>query len=194
MNHKLRFDNQVLLERIRRGSTHDVEVIYDTFRKSYLSWIRSIFPEVDQDTYIEAWQEANIAFYKQIISGRLVNLHCQVQVYLFQLAKRYMIKYHHQGKRTIQLDGLEEVDDQLQETMQHAWEDPLYEKRKILLHAMRGMTSVCKELLQAKFYEEKSITDIKLLMNYENEGTVSAALSRCLRQLKEYVHQKLATT
>lgn len=49
------------------------------------------------------------------------------------------------------------------------------------------LSETCQLLLTKRFYENKSIDDITKEMNYENANTTSAALSRCLKNLKNHL-------
>ncbi|MBK6363903.1 MAG: hypothetical protein IPF52_10555 [Saprospiraceae bacterium] len=61
-----------IIRKIRNGNSGDLDYIYSTYRKEFLTWGKKNFREADFDMMIDAWQNAVVAFYQQIMSNKLM--------------------------------------------------------------------------------------------------------------------------
>lgn len=180
-----------IIRRIKEGNYKDLDDLYTHFRNEFLSWGMKHFKLADKDSMIDAWQNAIIAFYQQIASGKLVHLECEVKTYLFVLAKRYLIKTVERNGRTESLNVNDISLHKMETSMEFDWDDPMHFQKRQLTSAMLSLGAQCKELLNLKFLEELSLDEIMLKKGYNSLNATSASISRCLRNLKDLIKDTL---
>lgn len=181
-----------LIPAIREGNSKVLNLFYEQYRSDYLNWAQKQFPSMDRDLLIESWQEAIIAFYEQIQSGRLRELHCEVKTYMFVLAKRYLIKLLKNQNKTVSIDEHVETNYLSSLATLDEEEDFFGDQQKELMKVFEGIGGQCKELLLYKFMDGLSVEEIKTKKAYKSLNSVSASLSRCLRKLKNEVMAKIS--
>ena len=184
-------DKNEIINRISEGDFHDIDHLYKIYRKEFIFWGQKIFKNADTDLLIDAWQNAIIAFYQQIVAKKLVHLNCEVKTYLFILAKRYFLKSIDKMEKFnhIEIAKLEAVE--MEDFIEFEYDDPWISEKQHINTAINSMGTQCRELLKFKFVDDLSIDDIMIKSGYNNVNTVSASISRCLRKLKELVNQSM---
>lgn len=180
-----------IIRRIKEGNYKDLNDLYTQLRSEFLTWGMNHFKLADKDSMIDAWQNAIIAFYQQIASGKLVHLECEVKTYLFVLAKRYLIKAVERNGRTESLDVHKMSLHEMETSMEFDWDDPWHFQKRQVTAAMQALGVQCKELLNLKFLEELSLDEIMLRKGYASLNATSASISRCLRNLKDLIKDTL---
>lgn len=171
---------------IRDGQNQMLTSIYDFYRADFLRWGSQRF-NTNREDIEDAWQDALIAFYEQVLSGKLCELHCTLRTYLFAIGYKRLLKNHRKMKRLIWRDEIDDAIQKNREIVHFQWDDPLQEEKEQLVAAINDLSAQCQELLLRKYYEEKSIHEIMQELNYNTANTVSASLSRCLKKLKELI-------
>jgi hypothetical protein len=179
-----------IIRKIRNGNSGDLDYIYSTYRKEFLTWGKKNFREADFDMMIDAWQNAVVAFYQQIMSNKLMFLTCEIKTYLFLLAKRYLQKELGHNIKTINLE-LQKLERMNIETQESDEDDSYDIEKKQMNIAMTLLGIPCQQLLKYKFVEDLSIEEIRIKAGYQNVNTVSASISRCLRTLKEILTESV---
>lgn len=180
-----------IIKKIREGDFRILDNIYSNYRKEYLSWGKKNFKEADFDMLIDAWQNAVVSFYQQIMSDKLTFLTCEIKTYLYLLAKRYLMKSIGQNFKTVSIDiqKLEAIS--FYPIIDGDVDDTYDFEKKQLNKAMVLLGSQCQELLKYKFVEDLSVEEIRIKTGYQNLNTVSASISRCLRTLKEIITESV---
>lgn len=184
-------DQNEIITRISAGEFHDIDMLYTEYRKDFINWGYKVFKNADKDLLIDAWQNAVIAFYQQIVSKKLVHLNCEIKTYLFVLAKRYFLKSWEKMQKVNNIDKSNWEVMETAEIIEFEMDDPWTTEKQQVSAAISTMGAQCKELLKYKFVDDLSIEDIMIKSGYNNVNTVSASLSRCLRKLKELVNESM---
>ncbi|MBP8724892.1 MAG: sigma-70 family RNA polymerase sigma factor [Saprospiraceae bacterium] len=184
-----REDNNQLIREIRGGNQRVLEVFYTSYRKAFFTWAGRNFPACDEAQFSEAWQEAVVAIYEQVSSGKLRELTCAPKTYAFLLARRYLIGILRQAARKDSRGLLPE--DAVENLLAgEAWEDPWREEKILLDRVFPLLGEQCRELLQLKYERGMSVTEIQAHKKYQSANVVTASLSRCLRRLKDLIFQE----
>ncbi|MCC6752726.1 MAG: sigma-70 family RNA polymerase sigma factor [Saprospiraceae bacterium] len=183
-----RDDNNQLIREIRDGNQRALEVFYTTYRKAFFAWAGRNFPNCDAAQFAEAWQEAVVAIYEQVCSGKLRELTCAPKTYAFLLARRYLIGMLRQSAKT-ESHGLLPEDALENQLAGEAWDDPWQEEKMLLERVFPLLGEQCRELLRLKYERGMSVTEIQAHKKYHSANVVTASLSRCLRRLKDLIFQ-----
>lgn len=176
---------QILIA-VREGQRQVVENLYDDFREDFLSWAGRRFSGNLAD-FEDAWQDAVIAFYENIVTGKLKVMHCEVRTYLFAVGYKRLLKNNRKMKRIFWHD---EIDDTLRkghDLIISEWDDPWAEEREVLLNAMNQLSPQCQSLLVGRYFDEKKLEEIQQEFHFNTPNSTSASLSRCLNKLKEII-------
>jgi RNA polymerase sigma factor (sigma-70 family) len=178
--------NEAIILALRSGQAQAVEDLYVCYRADFFRWAGRRFATNSHD-FEDAWQEAVIAFYTQVISGKLTSLRYEARVWLFAVGYKHLLKNNRKLKRILWKDS---IDDMLRRDA--SWvdyqENQIQEERKESLQtAMKTMSHQCREMLVQRYFLEKSIEDMQLEWEHNSANTTSATLSRCLKRLKDII-------
>jgi len=182
-----------IISALRSGQTQAVEDLYTRYRADFFHWASRRF-DANRHDLEDAWQEAVIAFYTQVMSGKLTALHYEARVWLFSVGYKRLLNHRRKIKRILWQDDIDKV-------LQHgtSWADfqenqfdP--EKKESLYTALKTMSDQYREMLVQRYFMEKSIGEIQQEWELSNMNTTSATLSRCLKRLKDLIKTARVTT
>lgn len=182
--------DQEIFEALRSGQMEAFDQIYKMHRTEFIYVAASKFREVPKDDIIDAWQDSVISFFEQIRDRKLVSLSCSIRSFLFLLGFRYIIKYKRHYLRETDFEPLEVkgIPDLSQIGLD--WESRSQENLNQLHSAINQLPDQSRRVLSMRFFEHKTIDEIRSIMNYNSTNTVSVTLSRALVKLKELIEHK----
>lgn len=164
-----------------------LEILYDLHREAFYRWAGKRF-DCGKSALEDAWQDAMLIFYDQVRSGRLKTLSCSTKTYLFAVGFRVLSASERKQKRFSPKD---EIDEALQaQAFVFEWDDPWLEERETLLAAMDELSPHCRQLLKLRYYEGKSLQEVQAELGYNSLNSLSASISRCLKELKAIISKK----
>lgn len=189
MGKPLQFDTETIILAIGAGKTDVMEELYARYRSDFFRWAGKRFDAPRQD-FEDAWQEAVVAFYSQVVSGRLVALQYDMRCWLFAVAFRSLLNGKRKMKRILWKDSADLIarsDAILIAPHPMDVQPEGHGTREMLQVAMRAMSSQCREMLEQRYFCEKSIGEIQVEWQHSSANTTSVILSRCLKRLKELI-------
>lgn len=171
-----------LLEEIKSGNEKVFANLYHEHRGAFLSYARTLC-QLEQAALLEIYQDTMVVFYENVVSGRIRSFESSVRTYLLSIGKYKIYEQARAEKKMVRLDdtylhiadeeqGNETVTDELTVG---------YKK------AFAQLGNRCQRILELFYLQGKNIRQIVQEENYENENTVKAQKSRCLKQLRELV-------
>lgn len=178
------YDDHIIRE-INEGRDETLRKLYRNYRRDFMSWAKSHF-NLDESILEDAFQDALEVFYRNVISGKLKSLDAPLKNYLIGIGRFKLLQYLDKNSRidypeTLEDDKVQAVENFLETVMSNEIEA---ERLSKLNKAFNQLSDTCQLLVTKRFYEEKTIEDITQEMKYENPNTTSAALSRCLKNLR----------
>jgi RNA polymerase sigma factor (sigma-70 family) len=179
-----------IISALQAGEVQVLETLYMTYRNDFFRWGGRRFQATGQD-FEDAWQEAVLAFYEQVRSGKLTSLRHSVRTWLFAVGYKRLVTYNRKIRRIFWKDAIDEVLFKETQAIEFLWDEPAPDEWALIGKAMQSISPQCREILVQRFYEGKKIPDIKAMLGHNSENTTSATLSRCLRKLKETVLEML---
>lgn len=165
-------------------------------RKKNVMLLRRYYPTMDDDNINSVYQDACIALFTNIQSGKLTNFTCLpstyfTQICLFQASKKARdskktvvfnpeIKIHNPDDGDYDTDRLNDlIDDE---------DHGLRREAEIIRALVKILPPPCEQILWAFYGEEKkSMTEIARMVNYNNADTAKAKKSQCLSKLKKAI-------
>ncbi len=176
-------DSHIIAE-ILEGKETTLRRIYPLYAGAFKAWARRYVRCTDDDL-TDAYQEALIAVYQNIVTGRLTHLNASLKTYIFAIGYRQLRQAMRRQHR------IELIDEPPESELPH---DPHFidewiekEERqaqsKYLAKALEQLPPSCQKVLEFYFYQGLSIPQIKEALNYQSENSVSVQKSRCLKAL-----------
>jgi len=171
----------ILLKGLARSDKKSVEEIY----KHNFNLIQALIVNNSgtADDAKDIFQEAMVVLYEKARSGSF-ELNCQIRTYLYSVAKRLWLKRLQQSNKFVSDfgdDGMASVavEDDLTE---HQEKDTEYE---LMYQSINKLGEPCKSLLEAVYFQKKSMQDIADGFGYTNAENAKTQKYKCLMRLKK---------
>lgn len=175
--------DQEVVDQLKEGKEALFKAFYLREQEKFISWCQKEL-SLSEEEARDAYQEAQMYLYENILQGRLDQLTSQLSTYLYSIAKnQVLMKFRKQStvrkhedrlnEHLIFLKGTEELgSDKAQAAAQV--------KREIDL-----MLEPCKSLLKLFYYESLSFKDIAQRLGYKNDSVAKNQKKRCLERLRK---------
>lgn len=170
------------LDKIKQGDNIAFTKMYEAYKDAFIAFAGKY--GIGNEDAIEIYQESIIALFENAASGKLQELTSSVKTYVFSIGKYKILEFLRASKRTTHLESFHLKDDY--ETIEIK-ENVLTEKQRLLKLNFSNLGARCQNILEQFYLFGKTIAEIKEFENYENENTVKAQKSRCLKQLKQLI-------
>ncbi len=182
-------DNQIIAE-ILAGRETTLRRIYPVYATEFKAWTRRYFKCSDADL-TDAYQEALIAFYRNIVSGQLTELNASLKTYLFVIGYRHLKRSMKRQQKTSLVADLpeHELPNDPHFLQNLIAEEEYHAQRHLISGALAKLPESCQKVLELYFYQGHSIPKIKDLLNYQSENSVSVQKSRCLKSLRDILEK-----
>jgi RNA polymerase sigma factor (sigma-70 family) len=185
-NNKLQFTDNDFIEGLRSGETEVLKALYKKYYQFVLKFIvnNSGTEAAAQDVY----QESIIVLYENAQKPGF-ELHCQLQTYIYSVAKRLWLKQLKKNGRTFLLkeDDEHEVADIGSDLNEH------YGKEAEIERMNRSLTELgepCATLIKDFYVFKKSMEEIAEKFGYTNADNAKTQKYKCLQRLKKYFFEK----
>jgi RNA polymerase sigma factor (sigma-70 family) len=173
-----------LFESIKGGRYELIDQLYRDHRDAFVTYAQRQLYATEEDA-TDCFQDAVIAFYKNIVSGRLHELTCSIRTYLFSIGKRLVYRRNSQRRREQPTDHEEgiQVADELDWSLIDRFDQE--HDRSRLLHAMSQIGETCRDILTLYYYHRYPIESITQKLNLPSDGATRIKKMRCLKELKK---------
>jgi RNA polymerase sigma-70 factor (ECF subfamily) len=177
-----------IIEQIRGGGKEALAKVYLDYRKEFIGWAFKQFncPSAAAE---DAWQQAIIVLYENVVSGRLQSLSSSEKTYLFAIGKN---KLREANRREMKIQSLDDFDVPMDQTPTEPFEQITLDKAVACLHLLG---EPCKALLIEFYYHRRSMEQIVTTLGYKNEATAKSQKYKCLARLrKKFLETKEGST
>lgn len=193
-----------LLEQLRTGDRRVVDQLYLRHAEAFVKWGTRTFPHLDAPDLEEAYLEAVMCLYENLMSGRLTRLTASLRTYLFAIGARICKKLEKSRLRTINVSALLAIkgkDDSemltgLAADVPELLDDPFglaalsdeeQRQHERLAEGLRRLSADCRDLLIAFYYHNFSVADATEEFNHRDAAVTRTRKSVCLARLRELV-------
>lgn len=178
--------DEVLFDRIKGGQHDLIEQLYRQHRDAFVRYASQQLYANEEDA-ADCFQDAVIVFYKNVVSGKLVDLTCSIRTYLFAVGKRMVYKRNQQRQREApaDLDTDRNPSDELDLSLYDRIDDE--HRRAVLLSGMNRLGETCRRILTLFYYHRYPIESIQTTLELSSPGAVRVKKMRCLDQLKQLI-------
>lgn len=183
MSNKRIVDLDNLKELFQLDSEKTIDSIYRDYRDEFLNF--GIKTCEKKELVVDAFQEAIIGLYQNLIEHKITENKSSVKTYLFEIGKRQLLKSLKKEKNVAQGNNMNiEINSDIKE-------DEFPEKVRIRT-AVGELGDTCQQLITLYYYRKYSIDAIMHSLGMKNENSVKANKSRCLKQLKQILSSNLS--
>jgi len=180
-------DLDITIEDLKEGSEIIYKTIYENNRVKFIHFARRY--NLEDDDIIDVYQDAYIAFYNNVMSGKLQFLTSSITTYIFSIGK-FMIFDRLKKKnkmKTVDFDlSLLQKDAILVDSIEIETE-ALTTEQDLLKKHFKTLGKQCQELLTLFYYRGFTIKEILKEGDYNTENVVKSAKSRCMKTLRERI-------
>lgn len=181
-------NDQSLFESLKEGSELAFKKVYEDNRALFLNFARR-YPLGD-DEVLDAYQDSYVALYENIQNGKFSELKSSISTYLISIGKyKLMERLRKKNKQTNNefiLYNTENMDNEVE--LFDIINDELSQEQKLLKKYFETLGEKCKQILTLFYYKQYNIKEIVAAGKYNNENVVKSQKSRCLKSLKEAIH------
>jgi RNA polymerase sigma-70 factor (ECF subfamily) len=177
----------ITLEDLKQGSDKVLQQVYEANRDKFINFAKRYnLPEED---LVDAYQEAYIAFYDNVMNGKIKSFSSSISTYIISIGKYIIFDMLKKKKRTINPDfdvSILRNKDDLVDYLEIETE-ALTHEQNLLYKYFNTLGKKCQELLDLFYYRGFTIKDILGHTDYNSENVIKSAKSRCMKTLKERI-------
>lgn len=168
------------LESLRKDTESIYIEIYREYKDEFLNWGKKNFI-VQEDDLTDAFQDAVIVLYNNIRQEKLTKLESSLKTYLYGIGKNILHKKL-QGRRDLVFASEEFKEDIKIEIPEDLYSGEEMENK--ISSLLEEMNEPCKSILKHFYYDNFSMEEIAVILNYKNANTVKSQKMRCIKYLK----------
>ncbi|MEM6632338.1 MAG: sigma-70 family RNA polymerase sigma factor [Bacteroidota bacterium] len=176
-------DTSEILQGIRNGDQQMIRKIYQANRDKFQVWALknyAVAPEEIPDIF----QEVVLAFYRNVVSGKIDQLESSISTYLFAVGKNLLLKKLDQQKKKLKLEATYVEKEEVERENSNKESSNLKEAVKAALGSLKAP---CNKIISLYYYKEYSIEAIQHQLGYKSEATVRNQKKRCMQYLRNAV-------
>ncbi len=177
-----------LFAAIKAGRHELLDELYVAHRAAFITYATRKLYATEEDA-ADCFQDAVIAFYKNVTSGRMTELTCALRTYLFGIGKRLVYRRNQHRHREMPTDPDEGIglgNDPTGEqdlSLLNRFEDD--HRKQMLARALPLLGDTCRQVLILFYYHRYPIESIQDAMGFSSPGAVRIKKMRCLDKLKK---------
>ncbi|HEA29796.1 MAG TPA: sigma-70 family RNA polymerase sigma factor [Leeuwenhoekiella sp.] len=178
-----------LFEKLQQGDEPAFKKVYEDNHEKFIHFARKY--GLEQAEAVDVYQDTYIAFYQNIMTGKLTELTSALGTYLFGIGKFLILKYLKKKKKKVHADHILETvsEEPVSLDKLDLNNENLTEEQQLLKNHFKMLGEQCQKLLILFYYRGFSIKEIIASEGYRNENVVKSQKSRCLKTLKERIHK-----
>ena len=180
----------ITLEDLKQGSDKVLQSVYESSRSKFMNFAKRY--NLPNEDLMDAYQEAYIAFYDNVMNGKIKSFTSSISTYIISIGKYIILDKLKSNKKKINLDSdmcIIEHDKELINNLDFE-NQPLTTEQRLLYKHFSALGKKCQELLDLFYYRGFTIKDILEHTDYNSENVIKSAKSRCMKTLKERIFNK----
>lgn len=180
-------DGKVILENIKNGDQKQLAVVYREYQSEFIAWLVKEH-NCDRDEARDIYQVSIIAFYENIISGKLTTLTSNLKTYLYAIAKNKVKEHRRKESKIDRNIGVQTIE--LEELTN--W-DAINKEQNLLLmeKSLEKLGDPCKTLLELYYFHGLSMEEIAEKVGYKNSSTAKNLKCKCIVRLRKIFEDEM---
>jgi RNA polymerase sigma factor (sigma-70 family) len=179
---KVQFSDEEFIDALRSGNNEVLKALYKKYFQLVLKFIvnNNGTQEAAQDIY----QECIIVLYENVQNPKFI-LHCQLQTYIYSVARRLWLKQLKKAGKTFLMKEDEEDDlaDVSEDLTQHLQKESDLDKLNL---SMSRLGEPCLSLIRDFYVNRLSMDEISAKFGYTNADNAKNQKYKCLQRLKKF--------
>jgi RNA polymerase sigma factor (sigma-70 family) len=171
---------QNIIQEIKSGNDDILNSLYEQYRNEFIAFSAKNFNTQNEQSK-DAFQEAILDFYQNIITGKLLELTSSAKTYLFQIGRNKVLNILKKEQRLIYLEDLQLIKGQEYESFVE--EDEVAFTQEQIQSIISEMAADCQKVLKLYYFNEYDMESIAVEMNYKNANTAKSKKSLCMKKL-----------
>lgn len=180
-------EDQQLIESIRKGDEKSIVRVYQLHKEGFVHWAQVNY-RIGESDALDAFQDAVVCLYKNIVKGKLESLTSSLKTYLYAIGKNIVRKKLQQSV-VLDKDDLWILENLKAEPVDDFANN---ERQRFVAKLMSTIGEPCQTILRLFYFNNFSMDAIAQAMNYKNENVVKTQKLRCLTTLKNMVRGKFS--
>jgi RNA polymerase sigma factor (sigma-70 family) len=178
-------NKQHIIEELKKGNQKLLTEIYIKYKNQFIAYGLKRYP-VDAELLKEIYQDLILAFYRNILEGKLIYLSSSVKSYLFEIGKHMIFKQLRSKNFDIQYsDNVREKYAYIEDSVNE--EDEKSEVSLFIKSELEKLGEKCFKILLMFYFEKKKMDDIAAALNFSNVDSAKTQKYKCFERLKASV-------
>ena len=179
---------QQIIEAIRAGNQLVISQLYREYRVIFFRWIRK-FTDLRPEEIADIYQDTIIAFYTNVMHGKIEQLESSIKTYLFSIGKYRIYKYYRSRRKE---EVVEDMEDILPEVKQlwYPRDLELSERKELIHQCITALGDPCNKIVRLFYYRKFCIEAIQRELGYKSAEVVRSQKRRCMQYLKKTLTQR----
>ncbi len=175
-------DDTLIIDKIKSGDSEALSEVYKQHRQEFCLWLIKHYGS-KMDDALEVYQETTIAFYENIVNGKLSELSSSLKTYLFSIGKNKYLSLARKNGRSVSAEGhLELITDDGDELEEVKIKDA---QLNMVEASLKKLSDHCRQLLKLYYYDKLSMENIMEKLDYKNANTAKNQKYKCMQQLRK---------
>lgn len=180
-------DNKLLISEVKKGNQKVINDTYRQYRNQFIAFAYKKY-NLSGELAKEIYEESFVAFYKNVINEKLVNLDVDLKTYLFQIGRNLINNEFRRTKRidkTVEVPNLRVVDENVTESeMNHDL------VKKAIRESIEELNESCLKLLTMFYFERLKYEDIMEVTEYKTVDSIKTQKYKCFKKLEAIIKSK----
>jgi DNA-directed RNA polymerase specialized sigma24 family protein len=177
---------QRIIDGLSRSDNTVIAALYHEYRDRFISL--GFDYGLSETEGLDIFHDSLIILRNHAIKGNLNKVQHQLSTYFITIGKYRVFDYlKKRGRSPMQL--VQDIPE-IPELIDAEWDESVSEYQATVLQSLNTLKPACKKMLMLFYFEGLSIEEIVSVGKYENANVVRAQKSRCLKILKERIHEK----
>ena len=176
------------IRRLKEASFNaELTTIYNDCRTPFLRTFTLKYPTVALEELEEIYNDAVLAMYNNVKTGKLTELTCSMQSYINRIGENKIIDIFRQKHvETVPMPEYETADDcERAEEYWQASASPEEEERKNTIYAIvEKLVEPCRKILFSYYYKHLSMDMIAEAMGFASSDVAKTQKSRCMTKMR----------
>ncbi|MBN2520031.1 MAG: sigma-70 family RNA polymerase sigma factor [Bacteroidales bacterium] len=176
-------DNKLLIQEVRNRNEKVISELYQEYRNQFMAFAYKKY-NISTELAKEIYQESFLAFYKNVLNKKLVNLDVDFKTYLFQIGRNLINNEFRREKRidsSIEIPNLKVVNDDNSE------EDNEETMKKAIKESIQELNESCIKLLTMFYFEKRKYEEMMDLLDYKNIDSLKTQKYKCFKKLESII-------
>lgn len=176
-----------LLELLKQADEKTLKMLYLENREPFINFAKKF--NISNDDVLDIYQDAFLVVRENAIDGKLKDLQCSINTYLFSIGKYMLLAKARKDGKLIHDFPIEKEDYNYKEITDDFLTETLNDQQKKLENAFESLGKKCREILTLFYYRGFTIDEITATLNHTSINVTKSQKSRCLKTLKEKANE-----